>query len=96
MVEDCKQREEQFFGSSFEFERERDDASAYLLNIKRCFYHDFFVANHAPELTKLFCEFDWNWAAAIDSHRHRFRFQRPRTLGYGQKMCSFQFLREKQ
>lgn len=61
LTEVSKTREETFFGKGFTFERERDDKDAYLVNVIRCFYHSFFVANGAPELTPIFCDFDASW-----------------------------------
>jgi hypothetical protein len=92
LVNVSKQREAQF-GASFEFERERDDDGAYLLNVRRCFWHDFFVALGRPELTSVLCEFDRNWFAMISPEHHGFRFERKTTLGYGGACCPFHFFR---
>jgi hypothetical protein len=88
-----KEREQHEFGRGFTFERERDDDGAYLLNVRRCFWHDMFVANGAPELTRVLCAFDTNWISAIDPRRHGFRFDRPTTLGLGGARCPFHFRR---
>lgn len=88
-----KEKEVRTYGPTFTFERERDDADAYLLNIRRCFYHDYFVAHDAAELTRIFCEWDRSWFDAIAPDRHKVRFDRPTTLGYGGDMCRFQFRR---
>lgn len=93
IVEVSRLKEKHAYGAGFTFERERDDNQAYLLNIKRCFYHNFFVANGAPELTPIFCDFDAPWINAIDPARHGFRFERPTTMGYGGAMCPFHFIR---
>jgi hypothetical protein len=88
-----KEREQREFGRGFTFERERDDDGAYLLNVRRCFWHDMFVASGAPELTRVLCAFDMNWISAIDPTRHGFRFDRPTTLGLGGARCPFHFRR---
>lgn len=93
LVEVSKTKEVHAFGAGFTFEHERDDQGAYLLNVTRCFYHNFFVANEAPELTPIFCDFDAPWIEAIDPARHGFRFERSTTLGYGGRMCPFHFSR---
>jgi len=94
IVKVSKEREETFYGPTFTFARERDDAGAYLLNIEVCFYHRFFTANGAPELTPVMCDWDTNtWAEAIVPQRHGFRFERPTTLGYGGDKCRFHFRR---
>jgi hypothetical protein len=93
IVDLSKSREEHSFGAGFQFERERDDDQAYVLNVRGCFYHNFFAANGAPELTPIFCDFDLGWIEAIDPGRHRLRFERPTTIGHGGEMCPFRFFR---
>ncbi len=93
LVEASKEREAQFFGRTFTFERPQDDDQAYILHVKRCFYHRFAVANRAPELMQILCEWDWIWAGAIDPAKHGFWFELPTTLGYGDDVCRFCFRR---
>nr|BBH87327.1 hypothetical protein KTC_20780 [Thermosporothrix sp. COM3] len=93
IINTSKTREQDAFGKGFSFERAQDDKQAYLLNVKRCFYHRFFVANGTPELTRIFCDYDATWIGAIDPKRHGIRFERPSTLGYGATMCPFHFYR---
>lgn len=89
----AKSRERHFFGQAFTFERPRDDDRAYFLDVARCLWHSFFVAEGTPELTPIFCAFDTNWIDAIDSDRHGVRFSRPTTLGHGGPLCPFHFYR---
>jgi len=93
LVAISKRRESEAFGSSFVFERERDDDEAYLLNIRRCFWNDFFARAGVPELTRVLCEFDRNWFEAIEPERHGLRFERTTTLGHGGTHCPFHFHR---
>jgi hypothetical protein len=88
-----KEKQQSLYGTGFVFEQERDDPTAFLVNIGRCFYHSFFVANGAPELTPIFCDWDTCWTDAIDPARHGLRFERPTTLGYGGDKCRFYFFR---
>lgn len=88
-----KARELHFFGAGFTFERSRDDDRAYYADVTRCLWHSFFVANGAPELTPIFCEFDTNWIEAINPARHRVQFSRATTLGNGGPLCPFHFFR---
>lgn len=81
------------FGAAFTFEHERDDANGYIVNVHRCFYHDFLAEKGAVELTTLFCDFDAGWIEGIDPERHGVRFERPTTIGYGGTKCPFRFLR---
>jgi hypothetical protein len=93
LVAISKTREASQFGPSFQFERLRDDDGAYLLNVRKCFWHDLFVSVGKADLTRVLCEFDANWIAAIDPERHGLRFERTSTLGYGASHCPFHFVR---
>lgn len=93
MVATSRAREIHFFGTGFIFEHPRDDDRAYYADVTHCLWHSFFVANGAPELTPIFCDFDASWIGAIDPTRHRFRFGRATTLGYGGQLCAFHFFR---
>ena len=93
LVNVSKLREEIQFSDGFVLEREHDDDGAYLLSVRKCFWHDFFVAVGRPELTKVLCAFDWNWFDVIAPERHGFRFERRTTLGLGGDCCPFHFLR---
>ncbi len=93
LVDASKAREAEFFGQTFTFERQQDDDRAYILLVKRCFYQRFAVANGAPELMQILCEWDWLWATAIEPAKHGFGFELPTTLGYGGDACRFCFRR---
>ncbi|GII90219.1 L-2-amino-thiazoline-4-carboxylic acid hydrolase [Sinosporangium siamense] len=93
IVEISKSNEEQRYGASFDFVRERDDEDAYLLEIRRCAYNDVLRGAGAPELVPVFCEFDRSWIEAIDPDRHGFAFDRPTTLAAGHGSCGFHWRR---
>ncbi|AQZ64622.1 unnamed protein product [[Actinomadura] parvosata subsp. kistnae] len=93
MVAVSKSREEHAFGKGFVFRRTADDDRRYLLEVRRCFYHDVLVANGAPELTPALCAFDGNWIEAIAPDQDGFRFDRPTTIGLGGTHCPFHFTR---
>src|SRR5262249_23514724 len=85
--------EEHFHGGSFVCERPRDDDRAYYLDVTRCLWHSFFVAEGCPELTTIFCAFDEAWIGAIEPGRHGLRFERATMLGQGGSLCPFHFFR---
>ncbi len=89
-----KQRGEQLFGTAFQYEQEVQTSERSFVNIRRCFFNDFFRANDAPELTPLFCYMDTLWADALHEGEYNVRFERPTTLAAGDDMCRFQFTRE--
>jgi hypothetical protein len=93
LVAASKEREESYFGPSFHFERPVDDDDTYVLDVRRCFFHEVLVATARTELQPILCRFDLNWADAIDPARHRLRFVRPVTFASG-VTCRMLFTRE--
>jgi hypothetical protein len=93
LTDASKEREEEFFGRTFAFERIQDDNKAYLLHVNGCFYHKFSVENNAPELMQILCAWDWSWADAIQPEKDGFKFELPTTLGLGGDVCRFYFRR---
>lgn len=81
------------YGKSTVIENQGDGISFYSSNVKRCGYHEFFKANGTPELTRLFCAWDKNWAAEIKPDKHGIKFSRPTTIAAGDDMCRFEFRR---
>jgi L-2-amino-thiazoline-4-carboxylic acid hydrolase len=93
LVEVSKQREVHSFGAGFTFARPRDDRDEYLVDVRRCFYHELLVANGAGLLTPVLCAWDANWIDTIDPERHGVRFERATTIGLGGASCPFHFRR---
>ncbi|QIS12044.1 L-2-amino-thiazoline-4-carboxylic acid hydrolase [Nocardia arthritidis] len=91
MVELTRARERDAFGPTFTFDHPADDERSYHCDVVRCFYHEVLVANSAPELTTVMCEFDANWIGAIDPAVDGFRFERATTIGRGGTHCPFNF-----
>lgn len=87
-----KKRAMEQYGKAWEFRFEETDNSFTMISTK-CFYHDFFTAAGAQELTRVFCSWDENWIKPIDPHKHGITFERPTTMGYGDKECPFIFKR---
>jgi hypothetical protein len=92
MVQESKDRERNYFGDAFAFERPVDDADAYHLHITECAYHRTFKAWELPQLTGLFCRIDEAWIKGI-AQRHGIVFARPTTIGWGHDRCRFHFER---
>jgi len=87
-----KKRAMEQYGRDWEFRFEETDAS-FTMTSTKCFYHDFFTAADAQELTRVFCSWDQNWIKPIDPTKHGVSFERPTTMGYGGKECPFVFKR---
>lgn len=88
-----RDKEQYVYGPSFTFQRLQDDQFAYLVNVKRCLWHTFFVQQGTPELTPVFCAFDLNWIEAVNPAQHGFRIERPTALGWGHDQCRFWHIR---
>ncbi|GAA4966320.1 L-2-amino-thiazoline-4-carboxylic acid hydrolase [Actinoplanes utahensis] len=93
LVAASKQREESYFGPSFHFERPVDDQHTYVLDVRRCLFHEVLAATGRTALQSILCRFDLNWADAIDPERHRLRFVRPVTFAGG-PTCRMLFTRQ--
>jgi hypothetical protein len=92
LVSASKEREAHTFGPSFVFERLVDDGFGYVLNIKRCLFHEALKVCGRTELQPLLCRFDLNWIDAIDPRRHHLRFARPSTFASA-GLCRMWFMR---
>ncbi|MEW5900556.1 MAG: L-2-amino-thiazoline-4-carboxylic acid hydrolase [Acidobacteriota bacterium] len=95
LVATSKAKEAGQYGEAFVFERERDDERFYFLNVRKCFYYDFFRAQGLPQLTPIFCDWDNVWGDELKDGRYGVIFERPETIGYGGRVCRFQFTRVK-
>lgn len=93
IVASSKEREANFFGGGFDFERAHDDADIYQVNVRRCFHHDVLSEHQAAHLTRILCDFDANWIQAIEPQRDHLIFQRPETIATGATHCPFRFQR---
>lgn len=93
LVDASKEREQTYFGPSFHFERPVDDHDTYVLDVRRCLFHEVLVAAGRAELQPILCRFDLNWADAIEPDRHHLRFTRPVTFASG-ATCRMLFTRE--
>lgn len=93
LVDASRDRERSYFGPSFHFERPVDDQDTYILDVRRCLFHELLVAAGRAHLQPILCRFDLNWADAIDPARHHLRFVRPVTYATG-PTCRMLFTRE--
>lgn len=93
LVAASKERERSYFGPSFTFRRPVDDRHTYVLDVRRCLFHETLAAAGRRELQPVLCRFDLNWADAIDPDRHHLRFVRPVTFASG-RVCRMVFTRQ--
>jgi hypothetical protein len=86
-------RGKRMFGAGFEFEHTLRDETRSFFEVRTCFFHDYFTARDAPELTAVFCTLDTVWIDELADPRYGIRFERPATLADGADACSFCFYR---
>lgn len=84
------ERKVKSYGRQFEFSSERG-ALNYTSIVHICGYHDFFKRNLCPELTAIFCEWDFVWIDEIKKQNCGVRCERPCTVGAGADCCRFEF-----
>jgi len=93
IAENFKPRGEERFGKAFVYVEDVQDADRSFTNIHRCFFNDFFRANGAAQVTRIFCAVDHVWVDALREPRYGVGFERPTTLAQGADACRFQFTR---
>lgn len=79
IVSESKNREQEYFGESFDFERIVDTPFGYVLEIKKCLFHEVFRALHKTELQFIACKMDLGWINGINPAKHGVQFVRPTT-----------------
>ncbi len=85
LVGSSRERERVWFGPSFTFTRPVADDDTYVLDVRRCLYHEVLLALGRPELQEHLCRFDLSWADAVDPGRHGATVVRPVTFATGSR-----------
>lgn len=93
LIQTSKEREENYFGNSFEFERLVDTEYGYVLNIKKCLFHETLKVLGREALQHTLCRIDLGWINAIDPEKHLMQFVRPVTFATG-NICQMWFMRK--
>ncbi len=77
----------QDYGEGFEIELAEAEGET-ALEVKRCFYEEFFRAEDAPELTaSCCCSVDKNWFEGALSDQRGVAFERPSSIAAGDSSC---------
>lgn len=76
----------------FEFDFQRPDPGLFEMNIRRCFFRDFFDRHEARLVTTVMCAFDVNLMKAIDPSVSGLRTERTSLLWLGEDQCRFAVL----
>jgi len=93
IVEISKAREAFYFGKSFGFERLIDDDYGYVLQIKKCLFHEVLRALEHTFLQRIICQVDCGWIKGIKTELHNLHFARPITFATG-NTCQMWFIKE--
>jgi hypothetical protein len=81
--------EEPFYGASWDIGYERPRPDLFEMNVRRCFWHDFFARHDAMLVTTVMCSWDTNWMRAIDPAVSGLRAERTSLLSLGDDQCRF-------
>ncbi|HXJ31619.1 MAG TPA: L-2-amino-thiazoline-4-carboxylic acid hydrolase [Gemmatimonadales bacterium] len=84
--------EEPFYGASWDIDFERPRPDLFEMNVRRCFWHDFFARHDAMLVTTVMCSWDTNWMRAIDPAVSGLRAERTSLLSLGDDQCRFAVL----
>jgi len=93
IVEISKAREAYYFGKSFGFERLIDNDYGYVLQIKKCLFHEVLKALEYTFLQRIICQVDCGWIKGIKTALHNLHFARPTTFATG-NTCQMWFIKE--
>lgn len=93
LVEASKEREQNFFGESFEFDRQIDNEYGYVLHVKKCLFHLVLKELNRQELQHSLCRMDLGWINGIDPEKHDLQFVRPITFATG-NTCQMWFMKK--
>lgn len=80
------------YPAHFEFDFQRPEPGLFEMNVRRCFWHDFFGRHDATAVTTVMCAFDVNFMKAIDPAVSGLRAERTSLLSLGDSRCRFAVL----
>ncbi len=93
IVKNCGEGVVAGYGDSFSIKLDTDRTSYLNTQVSKCGFHEFFIRNARPELTKLMCDWDDNWSDTLKDNKH-IGFNRPTTIASGGKICDFRFYKK--
>jgi hypothetical protein len=82
-----------FYGAGWDIDFERPEPARFEMNIRRCFWNDFFGRHDARLVTTVMCSWDTNWMRAIDPAVSGLRAERTSLLSLGDDQCRFAVLK---
>ena len=91
-IEKACRKEVGLYPAYFEFDFQRPDPGLFEMNIRRCFFRDFFDRHDARLVTTVMCAFDVNFMKAIDPSVSGLRAERTSLLSLGDGQCRFAVL----
>jgi len=91
-IEKACRKEVGIYPAYFEFDFQRPDPGLFEMNIRRCFFRDFFDRHDARLVTTVMCAWDVNFMRAIDPSVSGLRAERTSLLSLGDGQCRFAVL----
>ena len=86
-----KKKGEEQMGRSFIYEQEVAQRSLCVVNIRKCFFNDFFKTNCSAEITTVYCAGDNIWMEELNKPKYFVSVERTKTLAEGKDACDFRF-----
>jgi hypothetical protein len=91
-IEKMCSAEAPFYGSAWDIEYERPEPGLFEMNVRRCFWADFFARHDVRLVTTVMCSWDTSWMRAIDPATSGLRAERTSLLSLGDDRCRFAVL----
>ena len=91
-IEKVCRKDEGVYGAGWEFDFQRPTPELFEMNIRRCFFRDFFARHDGTLVTTVMCAFDVNFMQAIDPAVSGLRAERTSLLSLGDDHCRFAVL----
>lgn len=91
-IEKACSAEGAFYGKGWDIEFVRPKPERFEMNVKRCFWANFFARHDARLVTTVMCSWDTNWMKAINPATSGLRAERTSLLSLGDDQCQFAVL----
>jgi hypothetical protein len=91
-IDNACRKMEPIWGAGWDMEFERPEPGLFEMNVRRCFFRDFFDRHDARLVTTVMCAFDVNFMQAIDPAVSGLRAERTSLLSLGDDHCRFAVL----
>jgi hypothetical protein len=88
-IDQACRKMEPLYGKGWDMRFERPESRVFEMQVRRCFFRNFFARHDAPLVTTIMCAFDVNWMQAIDPAVSGLLAERTSLLSLGDEECRF-------